>query len=122
MLASCEKNEEKGGSKELSPPEWIKGEWEYDGIVYKVYFKFTSNDVVFSLPYGSISSFSDLYEDGNYAIEEIKTDNSYVITVTRNQSKTISKFTKGDNDTHIQYFTIEVGVSDDIATFILNKK
>jgi len=30
---SCERNEEIG-KKELSPPEWIQGEWEYDGFVY----------------------------------------------------------------------------------------
>ena len=91
MFASCEKSREIEGKKDLSPPQWIQGEWEYDGIVYNVYFKFTSDNVIFSLPYGSITSFSDLYEDKNYSMEETKKTNEiYEITVTRNNSKKIS--------------------------------
>ena len=112
--------------RELSPPQWIQGEWKHDGFVYNVYFKFTSNDVIFALPYGSISSFNDLYEDGNYAIEETKkTDEIYEITVTRNQSKKISKFTKGDDGTHIQYYPFDTdavgGLANDVI-YILYKK
>ena len=121
---SCEKSEKKEGKKELSPPQWIQGEWEYDGIVYKEYFKFTSDEVVFALPYGSISSFSDLYEDGNYALEEtIKTDEIYEITVTRNHSKKISKFTKGDDGTHIQYspFDTDVVGGNDVISILYKK-
>jgi len=127
IFASCEKNEKTEGEKELSPPQWIQGEWEHDGIVYNVNFKFTSNDVVFSLPYGSVSSFSNLYEDGNYAIEETKkTDEIYEITVTRNKSKKISKFKKGYDETHIQYYLFDtdlegVGGANDVI-YILYKK
>ena len=121
---SCEKSEEKEGKKELSPPQWIQEEWD-DG--YNVYFKFTHNDVIFSLPYGSISSFSNLYEDGNYAIEEtIKTDEVYEITVTRNKSKRISKFTKEDDGTYIHYYPFDtdaVGVANaNDMIYILYKK
>ena len=123
IFASCEKNEKKEGKKELSPPQWIQGEWEHDGIVYNVNFKFTSHDVV----YCSVYSFSDLYEDGNYAIEETKkTDEIYEITVTRNKSKKISKFTKGYDETHIQYYLFDtdlegvIGANDEI--YILYKK
>jgi len=127
MLASCKKNEEIEGKKELSPPQWIQGEWEYDGIVYNVYFKFTSDDVIFSLPYDSISTFSELYEDGNYVIEEtIKTDETYQITVTRNKSKKISNFKKGDNGTCIEYYPFDTDVeglagANDVI-YILQKK
>ena len=123
---SCEKSEEKEGKKELSPPQWIQEEWEYDGIVYNVYFKFTPNDVIFALPYGSISYFGDLYEDGNYAIEEtIKTDEIYEITVTRNKSKKISKFTRGYDGTYIQYYPFDNEAIDGLANdviYILYKK
>ena len=126
MFSSCEKSGEIEGKKKLSPPQWIQGEWEYDGIVYNVYFKFIFDDVVFSLPYGNISSFSNLYEDGKYAIEETKkTDEIYEITVTRNQSKKISKFTKGDDGTHIQYYPYDTdaegGLANDVI-YILYKK
>ena len=127
MFASCEKSGKIEGKKELSPPQWIQGEWEYDGIVYHVYFNFTSDDVIFSLPYGSITSFSDLYEGKNYSIEETKKTNEICeITVTRNQSKKISKFTKGDNETHIQYYLFDTefeglaGANDEV--YILYKK
>jgi len=127
MFVSCEKSGEIEGKKELSPPQWIQGEWEYDGIVYNVYFKFISDDVIFSLPYGSVTSFSDLYEDKNYSIEETKKTNEiYEITVTRNKSKKISKFTKGDDGTHIQYYLFDTdvaglaGANDEI--YILYKK
>jgi len=123
---SCEKSEGKKEKKELSPPQWIQGEWEHDGIVYNVYFKFTSDDVIFALPYGSISSFYDLYEDGNYTIEEtIKTNEIYEITVTRNQFKKISNFKKGDDRTHIQYYPIDTEIEGSLANdeiFILYKK
>ena len=101
---SCDKSEKEVGK--LSPPKWIQGEWEYDDIMYKEYFKFTRDDVVFEL-YGAISSFSNLYEDGNYTIEETKTDEVYEITITREQSKQISKFIKGDDRTYINYYTFD---------------
>jgi len=116
---SCEKSEK----KELSPPQWVQGEWEYNGIVYNVYFKFTSDDVIFALPYGSTSSF----KDGKGTIEEtVKTDEIYEITVTQNKSKKISKFTKGDDETHIQYYLFDTDVAglagaNDVI-FILYKK
>ena len=72
LLFSCSDNIQKEEINELSPlspPKWIQGGWEYNGIVYKVYFNFTPDDVIFALPYGSVTSFSDLYEDENYAIE-----------------------------------------------------
>ena len=127
MFVSCEKNGKIEVEKELSPPQWIQGEWEYDGIVCNVYFKFTSDNVIFSLPYGIITSFSDLYEDKNYSIEETKKTNEiYEITVTRNNSKKISKFTREDNGNHIQYYLFDTeleglaGAND--AIYILHKK
>ena len=121
IFASCEKNEKIEGEKELSPPQWIQGEWERDGIVYTVYFKFTSDDVIFALPYSTISSFSDLYEDGNYTLEEtLKSDDVYEITVTRNKSQTMYNFRKGDG-TYIQFYSTTIDATC-IAIDILSKK
>ena len=127
IFASCEKSGEINEKKELSPPKWIQGEWGDNGIVYDVFFIFTSDDVIFSLPYGSITSFSDLYEDRNYSIEETKKTNEiYEITVTRNESKKTYKFTKGDNSSHIQYYLFDTDVADlagaNDVIYILYKK
>ena len=122
MFASCEKSDEIEGKKDLSPSQWIQGAWEYDGIVYQTYFDFTSDDVFFALPYGSLSSFIDLYNDGKYTVAEtVKTDEIYEITVTQNKSTKTFNFKKGDDETHIQYYLFETGDTC-IAIFILSKK
>ena len=127
MFFSCEKSSEIEGKKELSPPQWIQGEWEYDGIVYNVYFKFIADDVFFSLPYGSKTSFSNLYEDGKYSIDETKKTNEiYEITVTRNKSKKMYNFKKGDDETHIQYYFFDTDVAglvgaNDVIYILYNK-
>ena len=106
VVLSCKKSEEEKG---LSPPKWIQGEWEccgVEGIMASTYFKFVSNDV-FSNESGDISSFYDLYEDGNFLLEEtIKTDEIYEITIIRNNSKKGYNFKKGDDKTHIEFYLL----------------
>ena len=90
------------------------------------YFEFTSANITFALPNGSISSFSKVYKSESYVIEEtIKTDEIYEITVTQNNSSKIYKFKKGDDETCIEYYlfdtSIEGGLAND-AIYILHKK
>jgi len=120
IFTSCESKEIEIG--ELSPPSWLQGEWKKDGFVYEIYFKFTPNNVIFALPYESVASFSEVY--GNYTItESVKTNDSYEITVTRNQYVRTYHFRRGDNRTYIQQFVTdtEIGIYC-IAISILHRQ